>query len=130
MRSLVLALLLMSAPALANPLFTDPPATATPRARMEVLHIPSGGVEINGVAYLAAGPGPHPTIVICHGWPGNEKNLDLAQALRRAGWNAITFNYRGAWGSPGAFRPCRDRRSTGGGATPGAAARRPARAVG
>ena len=104
MRSLVLALLLMSTPALANPLFTDPPATATPRARMEVLHIPSGGVEINGVAYLAAGPGPHPTIVICHGWPGNEKNLDLAQALRRAGWNAITFNYRGAWGSPGAFR--------------------------
>ena len=73
MRSLVLALLLMSAPALANPLFTDPPATATPRARMEVLHIPSGGVEINGVAYLAAGPGPHPTIVICHGWPGQWK---------------------------------------------------------
>lgn len=104
MRRLVLALLLMSAPALANPLFTDPPAAATPRARMEVLHIPSGGVEINGVAYLAAGPGPHPTIVICHGWPGNEKNLDLAQALRRAGWNAITFNYRGAWGSPGNFR--------------------------
>ena len=95
-----------AAPALAQggPLFTDPPATATPRARMEVLHIPSGGVEINGIAYLAAGPGPHPTIVICHGWPGNEKNLDLAQALRRAGWNAITFNYRGAWGSPGNFR--------------------------
>jgi len=87
-----------------GPLFTDPAATATARARMEVLHIPSGGVEINGVAYLAAGPGPHPTIVICHGWPGNEKNLDLAQALRRAGWNAITFNYRGAWGSPGNFR--------------------------
>ncbi len=87
-----------------GPLFTDPHATATPRARMEVLHIPSGGVEINGIAYLAAGPGPHPTIVICHGWPGNEKNLDLAQALRRAGWNAITFNYRGAWGSPGNFR--------------------------
>ena len=104
MRNLVLALLLMTAPALANPLLTDPPATATPRARMEVLHIPSGGVEINGIAYLAAGPGPHPTIIICHGWPGNEKNLDLAQALRRAGWNAITFNYRGAWGSPGAFR--------------------------
>jgi pimeloyl-ACP methyl ester carboxylesterase len=104
MRSLVLALLLLAAPAVANPLLTDLPATATPRARMEVLHIPSGGVEINGIAYLAAGPGPHPTIIICHGWPGNEKNLDLAQALRRAGWNAITFNYRGAWGSPGAFR--------------------------
>jgi pimeloyl-ACP methyl ester carboxylesterase len=108
MRTMVMLALALSAaqPALGQSaaLFQDPPATASPRARMEVLHIPSGGVEINGVAYLAAGPGPHPTIVICHGWPGNEKNLDLAQALRRAGWNAITFNYRGAWGSPGAFR--------------------------
>jgi uncharacterized protein len=42
--------------------------------------------------------------VICHGLPGNEKNLDLAQAARRAGWNAVTFNYRGSWGSPGNFR--------------------------
>ncbi|MFD3266336.1 hypothetical protein [Phenylobacterium ferrooxidans] len=32
---------------------------------------------------------------------GNEKNLDLAQAVRRAGWNAAAFNYRGSWGSPG-----------------------------
>lgn len=104
--ALLLLTLATATPALAqtSPLFSDPPATASPRARMEVLHIPSGGVEINGVAYTAAGPGPHPTIVICHGWPGNEKNLDLAQALRRAGWNAITFNYRGAWGSPGNFR--------------------------
>jgi acetyl esterase/lipase len=38
-----------------------------------------------------------------HGLPGNEKNLDLAQAIRRAGWNAITANYRGSWGSPGSF---------------------------
>lgn len=82
---------------------TDPPHDAAHPARMEVLHIPSGGLEINGVAYLAAGAGEHPTVVICHGWPGNEKNLDLAQAVRRAGWNAITFNYRGSWGSPGEF---------------------------
>ena len=104
--ALLLGFLLVATPALAqtNALFTDPPATAAPRARMEVLHVPSGGVEINALAYLAAGPGPHPTIIICHGWPGNEKNLDLAQALRRAGWNAVTFNYRGAWGSPGQFR--------------------------
>ena len=83
--------------------FVDPPRDAAHPARMEVLHIPSGGVEINGVAYLASGQGPHPTLVICHGWPGNEKNLDLAQAVRRAGWNAVTFNYRGSWGSPGEF---------------------------
>ena len=24
--------------------------------------------------------------------------------MRRAGWNAVTFNYRGSWGSPGSFR--------------------------
>lgn len=85
-------------------IFTDPPHDAEHPARMEVLHIPSGGVNINGLAYLAAGAGPHPTFVLLHGLPGNEKNLDLAQAVRRAGWNAITFNYRGSWGSPGSFR--------------------------
>ena len=85
-------------------IYTDPPADAAHPARMAVLHIPSGAVAINGVGYLAAGAGAHPTVVICHGLPGNEKNLDLAQAFRRAGWNAITFNYRGAWGSPGSYR--------------------------
>jgi len=71
---------------------------------MEVLHIPSGGVKINGVAYLASGAGAHPTFVFFHGLPGNEKNLDIAQTVRRDGWNAITVNYRGSWGSPGEFR--------------------------
>jgi pimeloyl-ACP methyl ester carboxylesterase len=92
-----------SAPAM-QAIATDPPPDPQHPARMEVLHVPSGGVAINAVAYLASGPGSHPTLVICHGWPGNEKNLDLAQAVRRAGWNAVTFNYRGSWGSPGQFR--------------------------
>jgi uncharacterized protein len=82
----------------------DPPRDSSHPARMEVLHIPSGGVDINGVAYLASGAGRHPTFIFFHGLPGNEKNLDLAQAVRRAGWNAITVNYRGSWGSPGEFR--------------------------
>lgn len=111
-----IAALLLAAAALAMPanaarpaplpaaIYTDPAPNKLHPARMEVLHIPSGGVEINGVAYLAAGPGLHPTLVLCHGWPGNEKNLDLAQAVRRAGWNVVTFNYRGSWGSPGNFR--------------------------
>ena len=61
-------------------------------------------MQINGVLYAPPGAGAHPTLVICHGLPGNEKNLDLAQAVRRAGWNAVTFNYRGSWGSPGNYR--------------------------
>jgi len=85
-------------------IFTDPPADRAHPAGMTVLHVPSHGVLINGLLYSPPGAGPHPTLVICHGLPGNEKNLDLAQAVRRAGWNAVTFNYRGSWGSPGSFR--------------------------
>lgn len=84
-------------------IYTDTVNKANP-AMMEVVHIPSGDVAINGVVYVAAGKGPHPTVVLCHGLPGNEKSLDLAQAMRRAGWTVITFNYRGSWGSPGNYR--------------------------
>ena len=82
---------------------TDPAPDAKFPARSAVIHIHSSGVNINGLVYVASGAGPHPTLVLCHGLPGNEKNLDLAQAVRRAGWNAVTFNYRGSWGSPGVF---------------------------
>ena len=81
----------------------DPPADVKFPARMEVIHVPSGGVLINGIVYVAKGAGPHPTLVLFHGLPGNEKNLDLAQAVRRDGWNAVAINYRGSWGSPGNF---------------------------
>src|ERR1700722_6575363 len=82
---------------------TDPQPDKLHPAKMTVLHIPSHGVSINGLVYQPSGAGPHPTLIICHGLPGNEKNLDLAQAVRRSGWNAVTFNYRGSWGSPGKF---------------------------
>src|ERR1700692_4582550 len=85
-------------------IFTDPPPDKAHPAKMTVVHIPTHGLLINGVFYQASGAGLQPTIVSCHGLPGNEKNLDLAQAARRAGWNAVTFNYRGSWGSPGNFR--------------------------
>jgi pimeloyl-ACP methyl ester carboxylesterase len=58
---------------------------------------------MNGIMYMAAGPGVHPTVVLLHGFPGNEQNLDLAQSIRRAGWNVLYFHYRGAWGSEGTF---------------------------
>jgi pimeloyl-ACP methyl ester carboxylesterase len=107
-----IALALAAAPAFAhvppaqiNPaIYTDPPHDKAHPPGMEVLHIPSGAVKINGVAYTAAGAGTHPVLVLMHGLPGNEKNLDLAQAVRRAGWTVVTFNYRGSWGSPGDFR--------------------------
>jgi uncharacterized protein len=100
------AVVLLASQAWAAPpaaLFTDPPADARPAARMEVMHIPSGGGELNAIAYVPSGPGPHPTVILFHGMPGNERNLDLAQTLRRAGWTVVAPNYRGSWGSPGKF---------------------------
>jgi len=91
------------AESLPRSLYVDPPDDPHAPARMEVLHIPSGEVQINGIAYVAAGPGPHPAVLLLHGMPGNEKNLDLAQAMRRSGWTVVAINYRGTWGSPGPF---------------------------
>mgnify|MGYP000159071116 FL=1 len=72
-------------------------------AAMESFQIPSDGVGLNALMYVAEGQGPHPVVVLLHGFPGNERNLDLAQDIRRAGWNVLYFNYRGSWGTKGDF---------------------------
>ena len=102
--SLVLALASFTAVAQVPAAITsDPPANKTSPASMQQLAIPSHGAIMNGLIYLAAGAGPHPTVLLLHGFPGYEQNLDLAQSIRRAGWNVIFFHYRGSWGSQGAF---------------------------
>jgi alpha/beta superfamily hydrolase len=63
----------------------------------------SHGCKLLGGLYLGAGDGPRPTAVLLHGVPGVEKNLDLAYALRDAGWNCLYFHYRGCWGSEGVY---------------------------
>ena len=88
-----------SDPVTTDPTYIDsiyPPST-------EELAFLSHGARLNGFFYLAAGKEPHPTVILLHGFPGNERNLDLAQALRRAGMNVLFFSYRGAWGSGGTF---------------------------
>jgi uncharacterized protein len=67
------------------------------------LTVDSNGERLSGLIYMANGAGPHPTIVLLHGFPGNEKNLDIAQTLRRDGFNVLFFHYRGAWGSEGHY---------------------------
>jgi uncharacterized protein len=80
-------------------------ASAAPAypASMVALRIPSNGALLNAFVYVAAGAGPHPAVVLMHGFPGNERNLDLAQDIRFAGWDVLYFDYRGSWGSPGDF---------------------------
>nr|WP_321509987.1 alpha/beta fold hydrolase [uncultured Hyphomonas sp.] len=70
---------------------------------IEEISFDSHGDRLNGLVYVAEGEGPHPAVVLLHGFPGNEKNLDLAQDMRAAGWNVLFFHYRGAWGSEGDY---------------------------
>lgn len=117
----ILPLLFSACAAASQAAGTDEPATNSTRfdqqrhpthpAANRQLVIPSGTVlrelgrpaEMNALFFLAAGEGPKPTMLLLHGLPGNERNLDLAQAVRRSGWNVLTFTYRGAWGSEGTF---------------------------
>jgi uncharacterized protein len=72
-------------------------------AASATFQIPSHGAGLNALVYIAEGAGPHPVVVLLHGFPGNERNLDLAQDIRRAGWDVLYFNYRGSWGTHGDF---------------------------
>ncbi|MEO7029435.1 MAG: alpha/beta fold hydrolase [Acidobacteriaceae bacterium] len=81
---------------------TDPPANSHPTSNVEIA-VPSHGEQLYGIFYLAAGEAPHPTVLLLHGFPGYEQQLDLAQALRRAGWNVLAVHYRGSWGVHGNF---------------------------
>ena len=85
-----------------DPVTMDPPATDT-------LHPPTvdgfraevEGAALYGVAYLADGEGPHPTVLLLPGYPGYDRQLDLAHAIRRLGVNVLAFHFRGTWGSAG-----------------------------
>ncbi len=63
----------------------------------------SDGHRLVGTFYLARGDEPKPTVLLLHGCPGLEKNLDLAVMLRDRGWNSLLFHYRGCWGSAGRY---------------------------
>lgn len=77
-------------------------STAHPAATKQMV-VPSHGVTLYGIFYLAAGVGPHPTAILFHGFPGYEQNMDIAQDLRAHGWNVLAMHYRGSWGVKGDF---------------------------
>lgn len=76
--------------------------TVRPPATQQMV-LPSHGVMLYGIFYLAGAPGLHPTAIIFHGFPGYEQNLDIAQYLRAHGWNVMAMHYRGSWGVKGDF---------------------------
>lgn len=85
-----------------DPVTEDPPQRV-PGPSLESAAIPSGDDAMNAVFYLPGGSVPAPVVVLLHGLPGEERNQDLAQVLRRAGYAVLLPHYRGAWGSAGTF---------------------------
>lgn len=61
------------------------------------------GDTVAGYAFLAKSLTPKETVILISGYPGNDNNFDLAQAIRRGGKNVVHFNHRGAWGSQGKY---------------------------
>ncbi|HET6872876.1 MAG TPA: alpha/beta fold hydrolase [Sporolactobacillaceae bacterium] len=73
------------------------------KAELNLLKIPSSDAYIIGRMFISEGQGPHPTVVLLHGFPGVMMNLDIASELQFRGWNVLVINYRGSWGSQGDF---------------------------
>ncbi|MFI7636079.1 alpha/beta hydrolase family protein [Nonomuraea sp. NPDC049400] len=88
---------------MADPLVADPPRDPDFPATTPALTFDSAGATLLGVLHVPAGRGPHPVVVLLHGFPGNERNFDLAQVLRRAGYASLVFHYRGSWGVGGSW---------------------------
>ncbi|MET3667044.1 alpha/beta fold hydrolase [Caulobacter sp. 1776] len=97
------ALAELKAPPTPRAVVADPSRDTAHPADMDAFRIDVAGSKVNALIYLASGTQPHPTMLFLHGFPGNETNIDLLQAVRRAGWNAVRINYRGSWGSEGKF---------------------------
>lgn len=109
MKSLVLAMALLAPASMClaqsppSAVIADPPQDKLHPAQLLQIRYPTGGVEVPARLFLAAGEGAHPTVLLLHGFPGTELNLDLARAIQRSGWNVMAIHYRGVWGSPGQF---------------------------
>lgn len=87
-----------------DPISQDPPHDSDFPAGMQEFEFEYSDVVLHGVIYQPAGEGPHGLVILLHGFPGHERNFDLAQILRRAGYAVCVFHYRGAWGSGGEYR--------------------------
>lgn len=89
-----------------DPVSMDPPASDPeypPRSFGGQIDV--DGSPLNVWFWHPGGQGPYPTIVLLHGGPGWERNLDIARVLQRAGFNVTTFTHRGHWGSGGFNTP-------------------------
>lgn len=63
----------------------------------------SDGLQLAADLYLPSGPGPHPAVVMCHGFGGLREFWlpDFAAHFNRRGYAALAFDHRGTGDSEG-----------------------------
>jgi pimeloyl-ACP methyl ester carboxylesterase len=63
----------------------------------------SDGLQLAADLYLPSGPGPHPAVVMCHGFGGLREFWlpDFAAHFNGRGYAALAFDHRGTGGSEG-----------------------------
>ena len=66
---------------------------------IEQFAVADDGTPLTWAAYLASGPGPHPSVLVIHGGgffsdENGPKQVDCAQDLAEAGMNAFIISYR------------------------------------
>jgi len=72
-------------------------------ARYQNVEFLSEGNTLLGRIYRPEGRTRRPAVAICHGYPGDTKNMDLAEELALKGVVTLIFYYQGAWGSGGKY---------------------------
>jgi len=70
---------------------------------VEDIKFKSNGQSLRGRTYRPAEDGKYPAVAICHGYPGDTKNMDLAEHLALNNIAVLVFYYQGAWGSEGTY---------------------------
>jgi pimeloyl-ACP methyl ester carboxylesterase len=80
----------------------DIPEIETQPSAVDLL-IPGPRGNLFSHLLLPGGKEPYATVLLAHGYPGCEENMDLAQALRRVGFAVLTYHYSGSWGCDGTF---------------------------
>jgi alpha-beta hydrolase superfamily lysophospholipase len=71
---------------------------------IEDIKFKSGEHNLRGRTYRPQKDGKYPAVAICHGYPGDTKNMDLAEHLALNNIAVLVFYYQGAWGSEGTYR--------------------------
>jgi len=70
-------------------------------ADTDAIYFNAGGRQLVGSYYATDGEAP--LALLLHGFPGSEKNHDLAHHLREKGWHALVLHFAGVWGSGGVY---------------------------